>query len=277
MGNAPAMQCAQEFIDLLKPRLLICVGIGGSLNRKDIRLGDVAVSRWVKDISDAAKVEDKDDTYIIKMVGRSFHGDERLVSILENLSPEDYRDWRITCAERMRLCALSDTQKRIGSDWPRVHVKGFASGFVLASDRFQVTETDRELGIAETEGAGVGRAAERQRTPFLIVRGVSDYADPKKSALEKNSRNIFRSLSAANALSFALHILALPAIGAYVSGLVRREGFVAWPVATAQPQEARKFISAIVSNSQTPTSKPYHLRFVYPYDMRRITRIVSAL
>ena len=56
MGNAPALQCTKDFIDFLRPQLVICTEIGGSLKPQDLGLGDIAVSRYVKDISDAAKV-----------------------------------------------------------------------------------------------------------------------------------------------------------------------------------------------------------------------------
>jgi len=255
MGNAPALQCTRDVIDALNPRIVICTGIGGSLHSGDLQLGDVAVSRWIKDIADAGKVEDTPDTYAIKTVARPFPSDESIIGIIENLPRAELQVWRDQCAASMATLAPASEVKR-DSGWPRVQIRGFASGFVIASDRFRLTSSDRELAVAETEGAGVGRAA-RNRVPFVVIRGISDYADPHKRELETETKNIWRSIAAANALSFALFIINLPAVRTRVLQLAGGQGFVAWPVSKIRRNEARSLVKGILDRKKAPSDKLY--------------------
>tara|TARA_A100001391_G_scaffold71088_1_gene45411 strand:+ start:54 stop:428 length:375 start_codon:yes stop_codon:yes gene_type:complete len=55
MGQDDAHDAAQEAIERFNPDMIICVGIGGGLDG-DLKIGDIAVSQEVVDISQNMKV-----------------------------------------------------------------------------------------------------------------------------------------------------------------------------------------------------------------------------
>ena len=56
MGNQPALEQTTNAINIVNPKAVFCIGLGGSLHPKDLKLGDVAISRAVSEIADAAKI-----------------------------------------------------------------------------------------------------------------------------------------------------------------------------------------------------------------------------
>ena len=64
--------------------------------------------------------------------------------------------------------------------WPNIVPGHMASGVVIASDSLDISETNREFKVIETEGYGVGKACDRFGVPFVVLRGISDFADGAK-------------------------------------------------------------------------------------------------
>jgi len=54
----------------------------------------------------------------------------------------------------------------------------------------------------ETESGGIFEESTVRRLPAITIRGISDYADLHKNALENSSRGLVRHIAAANAASF---------------------------------------------------------------------------
>lgn len=85
--------------------------------------------------------------------------------------------------------------------WPNVMAGHMASGVVVGSDTFDIADTNREFKVVETEGYGVGKACERFGVPFIVLRGISDFADAEKRDTP------FRQVCAFNAFSYLKHYL----------------------------------------------------------------------
>lgn len=223
MGNEPALVTAIDCINQLQPNLLICAGIGGSLTN-DLLLGDVAVARSVKGISDCSKIVDRGAKGVeLHLSDRGFRPADELVEQCAQLAiswPEGFKSWQDQCALHMKdtlrlepSTALSTSgtaaPAHIARPRPELKSTDFASGFVVAADNFHIRSTSRETGIVETEGAGIGRACQRRgrKVPFLILRGVSDFADSRKTLLEAMSKDAWRDYAKYSVYSFVQTIL----------------------------------------------------------------------
>lgn len=209
MGNGPALSRTNEILRYIKPRLIVCIGIGGSVS-DDLLLGDVALCSTVSDIIDASKITDTSHSYELRTVSRSFSVSNALRNYLVNfrfIRQTYFAQWQKQCDDKrgdilksIPLSSLTDSNSR---SLPYLHTCHFASGIVLASNRFNIKAGDRELKVIETEGAGVARACceNEYPAPFLIIRGISDFADTRKTALEAKSNGQWRALAAHNAFS----------------------------------------------------------------------------
>jgi nucleoside phosphorylase len=81
------------------------------------------------------------------------------------------------------------------------------SGEKLVDDtsfRKQLRKAESEAVGGEMEGAGVAAAANREKTPWIVVKGVSDFADGKKK-VKKRER---QARAARNAADLVLEVLA---------------------------------------------------------------------
>ena len=80
---------------------------------------------------------------------------------------------------------------------------------VVASDTFSDTlkSLDRNVLVVETESAGVFEIAKHFYIPVITVRGVSDFADNKKTQFEVQSKNVVRSIAAMNAAYYIYYQL----------------------------------------------------------------------
>lgn len=66
---------------------------------------------------------------------------------------------------------------------PKIHIGTIASGNMLLRDALYRDHLNKKLGVIcyEMEGAGVAIAAHQFRMTYIIVRGVTDYADGTKA------------------------------------------------------------------------------------------------
>jgi nucleoside phosphorylase len=236
MGNGPAMETALLAGTQLRARSVLCAGIGGSLRSDDLRLGEIAVSRRVFDIADAAKLKDRGRSYELLTVSRPLMPTPKIVALaqsIETLDPSGFKEWKQGCQARLVQKGMQPPD----SDWPRVECCDFATGLVVASDNFDLTSTNRELKVIETEASGIGRAAGFLASPFAVIRGISDYADRNKGSLQKDSKNAWRNVAAHNALEFALLLGRQPE---YLESLpARRKFFILPRAATIDSDSAR--------------------------------------
>jgi nucleoside phosphorylase len=223
MTEAPVQSAVTDAIRLWRPATTMLVGIAGSLDAKEIRLGDVIVPRRVFGYTEAkAAVVDKKERVRYRPTGHQL--DCELSTLARAISMDHAKHWRET-ARRAGLRMPKLRPKLLteeGTAGPRLHLGNndcLASGnIVIASRRaakelLQIFGDDigRTLRAVEMEAKGLCEALDRVRPapPALVVRGISDYADEKKAALEKTSKDGWRRYAAQNAARFLLLLMKL--------------------------------------------------------------------
>lgn len=192
-GNGEAQDAARDFIEDLRPALLLVVGIAGGVPSDDFTLGDVVLSTRVNDYCVAARKEGEEPSY--NLGGGPI--EKKLAAGISMLHArvKDLGDWSQGLPERP---AVSWTRRGAlyGPEaWRRDvrrtldrHFAGggartpvFTTGIIASSDTlvkdpkilFPWIQTARHLLAIEMESAGVFRAA-RDRCPMLAIRGISD-------------------------------------------------------------------------------------------------------
>lgn len=230
-GTDHAYDAVSRAVPKTEPNLVICLGIAGSLS-SDMKIGDVAVSSEVIDISQNMKITE------IPVVPRRARPTKRKVptrrpattkTVIE-LSPKvvsvppelaaSFRfarshpalksrlaKWVIAASERRAGLADTITDSDLSAELeldPATEIGPIISGPVVASGAFRETlkKIDRKVLCVETESAGVFRAANGSKVPSVTIRGISDHADLNKNALERTTKLAARQLAMDNALAY---------------------------------------------------------------------------
>lgn len=213
MGPVPAAAVSSVLIEKWKPRYVVLVGIGGSLS-KDVHLGDVVVATQVDSYLDSGKAIDDEGAFELLPSGAVFRADRKLVSLVRNLEftqPAVFGEWQRRCRDgyegNHNLAATGSLMRET-----QLHDGFIASGPIVgASDAFRrwLLRRDRAYKAVEMEGAGVLWAAEQAWQPprTLVVRGISDRADPNKAELDDVGRGAIRAWAMQNAVAFVWALL----------------------------------------------------------------------
>jgi nucleoside phosphorylase len=99
------------------------------------------------------------------------------------------------------------------SNIPKIHTGHIASGPIVgAADQFVQwlkKRRDRKFLALEMESAGVLNAAHKRAVNSLIIRGISDYSDERKTKLDELGRGALRRYAMNNALALMWVLLDL--------------------------------------------------------------------
>jgi len=204
MGNSYAAVATLQVLNRWSPRALILVGIaGGNRNVEHLRLGDVLVATSIH-AYEYQKIEPvcPDGRRVPKREPRMYSCSLNLVRCAGHV--------QVCMNERAESAELSDDQ-RMEQGIPRVFIDVLASGSkLIADDEFiqqELVNQDRKIIGMEMEGEGVMVAAEAHfpRPDVLVVKGVSDYADPA-SRIGPN-RDVYRKRACDAAGEFVIECL----------------------------------------------------------------------
>ena len=228
MGNAAARDACNFVFNQFTVGLVICYGIAGGI-KKDLKLGDVCVSHEILDLSDQFKIEDDMGALAIapspKHLGVDINICSRFAFMCEHPMYADLREgWKEDCLEYALTVETDhpDTfesfKKHLRED-VRVFFGSIVSYAVIASDSFVDTlkSIDRNILAVETESAGVFEVAKHNESSVVCIRGVSDYADSKKSQLEMESKDLVRAIAAMNAALYIQYQLRCAALSGFLS------------------------------------------------------------
>ncbi|QNP70103.1 5'-methylthioadenosine/S-adenosylhomocysteine nucleosidase [Streptomyces roseirectus] len=170
---------AKQIINELAPEALLFVGVAGGL-KDDLQLGDVVVATKVYAVQGGKLTPEGHQER-----PESWHGSHRLVqaarSALRELRP-DVRGHRkpIACGDVVLTDPDSDFAARLKRSYNDAHA-------------------------IEMEGSGVAHAAHLSRQlDALVIRGISDFADPGKSAADSSGS---QELAAGQAAKVAIAVL----------------------------------------------------------------------
>ncbi len=207
MGIGAASWFTTTVLNQWRPKHVLLLGIAGSIVGEELPLGDVIVPEEVFGY-DKAKVEGRKPRYNYRKTSHQV-GALLLdrVRAFRN-SAKDYHHWQEACLKS----AKEEGIKRIKKP-PEIHFDITASGiYVVTSKTFARAikdQIDSRVCAVEMEGKGLFDAIHNSgnRTDGLMIRGISDYADTRKTSLEKISKNAWRRYAAGNVARLVKTIL----------------------------------------------------------------------
>jgi adenosylhomocysteine nucleosidase len=155
IGKVFAAMCAQAMIITFAPHIIINTGVGGAL-KKGIAIADIVVGeRLVQHDMDTSPIGDPKG--LISGINKIFfEGDRNGIELLSRLG------------EELSL---------------PVKVGAIASGDKFVADKETKSFIVSEFGcdVCEMEGASIAQVAYVNKTPFIVIRAVSDSADEGSS------------------------------------------------------------------------------------------------
>jgi nucleoside phosphorylase len=199
-GLGASMQTITKALAALTPGAVIMVGIAFGVNETKQAIGDVLVSEGLR-------------LYDLQRVGTK---GRRLEIILRGDRPHA-STWLL---DRCRAAELSWKATTLSpSDGERARVRGGGSGteatvrfgLVLSGEKLvdnldfreQLRALEPEAIGGEMEGAGLYVACHEEKTDWILVKAICDWADGHKNR-NKSER---QALAARNAARFVLHLL----------------------------------------------------------------------
>jgi nucleoside phosphorylase len=215
MGPAKAALLTEKLRTRWRVRVLVNVGIAGALD-DDVRLGDVVAGSVADNYLERAKAVDAPggDGFAFDLAGEPFRSTRALVDAcahLEFAHPDLFAEWRQACQAFLNgLPAEQLAALRAAGFLAALPI--FAHGHVAcgpsvgASVVFKrwLKKRDRSYLTLDMESGGVLMAVyEAARvTEGLVLRGVSDFADERKTELDRIGRGELRRSAMHNALQF---------------------------------------------------------------------------
>lgn len=193
LGLLNAYSAAHRIISDIRPGLVVMTGIAGSLS-DDAQLGDAVIASAVVHYLAEAKVVDKGRSdFKLHLDGQAIPMDPRLTETVRRFIDELYQNrvsWRdlpVPFEQIDYLSAAARSERRNRTNLPRILFGKIASGDIACgSKNFQrvLINKDRKFLAIDMESAGVAAAATDEGLPWFFVRGISDYSDEAKSALD---------------------------------------------------------------------------------------------
>ena len=190
MGNLSSQHAASYFIKEFNPHFIILVGICGGLINPDLKLGDIIVTN---------KVIYYEPSKVSK--GVNFPRYEKyFIDDNENITPifsyaKEISDGGWDAKSKIRMDYPGDNEKRYR---PKVHHGVIMSGEKVIADTEYAAELrnmhEDSISI-EMEAAGIAFACQNTNVDFLVIKGVSDFADDRKC--DGPSRDFARNSAAA--------------------------------------------------------------------------------
>ena len=214
MGTTDSGAATQKILNQYHPRLLVSMGIAGRLDT-DLMLGDVVVANEVAEFQAASKATQKGQTIQMKYSGKHwavpFKVYNPITQFRKNFSGL-HRSWQSQVQSYKEEQGFTPEVSSSVRERPKYFVGHIASGNTVAASETYTVELlglDRKFLAIEMEAAGVVTAATRQDDPypFLIIRGISDYAHQDKGETDSIGGGIYRQYAMYSAVSFFLHLL----------------------------------------------------------------------
>ncbi|MBN1460618.1 MAG: hypothetical protein JXA57_13875 [Armatimonadetes bacterium] len=161
-GNSLSYAITEKLISRYKPNLAVLFGIAAGIPN-NAGVGDVIVAKSVWDMRKSAITQ--------RGKQRSFEFEpSQLDSLPKQRLPFSVRGLRD------RLASTADSGVRVHDD-----LLCGSSDHKVRDDEYMeaASNTHRKLGCLEMEGAGFAEACRKARTPFLVIKAVSDHGEPE--------------------------------------------------------------------------------------------------
>ncbi len=221
MGEQQAIRVTERLIALWHPGSIVVVGITGGVH-DDLRVGDVHVpSQAVEYIQDAKAVATVSGGFAIVPGAPAYHADFALLGAVRRFEfghRDAHQRW-IHDGRADFAALIPDAPSRarlVAKNLVRSEVRLLADGHVAtgpvvgAAAAFcaWIRSHDRNVKSLEMESAAVLLAAQTRHDPkrAIAIRGISDFGDKRKQALDRIGEGSLRQYAMRNAvrLLFAL-------------------------------------------------------------------------
>lgn len=231
MGTNRTGVIVEKMLSRWNPSVVVVVGIAGGIHA-DVRLGDVIVASEVNNYIEGAKVADTKSGVSFHRGSDTFKTKHVLLERVRNFEfthRASFLKWEASCAARNRSLG-SEVDPLRNSDLlrekPSQKEGHLASGPVVVTSRSfaaWIREGDRAcLGI-EMEAAGLMIAAhmDPSQRDAVVIRGVSDFGDDRKGALDKIGDGRLRRYAMENATEFLWSLMEAGALPRGVDAIVQ--------------------------------------------------------
>lgn len=218
MGPQRAANLGSALVERFEPAALVVIGIAGSLSPW-IRLGDVLVPNEVFAWAENSAAVDGANGWELKASAKHIPSNAHLLNQVRQIDkkqPELYKKWKRRAKQRV--------QKKLGKDlYEKAVEKKITSPNpeLAAGDNFLATgptvgmsanfakwlkDQNRTANAMDMETAAAYDAAWTTIHParMLAIRGISDFADHRKSEVEQDYKGKFRDVCMLNATDFFL-------------------------------------------------------------------------
>ena len=222
MGITRAASVVSAVIDRSRCNDVVVLGIAGSLSN-DLQPGDVFIPGIVTEyLANSAAINDPETGQCIFQTSGNPHlTTPRLLDrfqLFKSTSKDHFENWMADCASRSDLVATKEIQTKMASAGfaMRSEIKLFvgdnkklASGPTVGKSEAFINflkSVDRKFVAIDMETAGVYDATTIRSIPprMLAIRGISDFADERKTLIEDGTKGQFRVIAVKNALSLLL-------------------------------------------------------------------------
>ena len=212
MGLAWAALFSHQAIKVWNPANVIQIGIAGSLVGDALPLGDVIIPDHVVGYQIGDVVE-RDGKFEYDFRRRGAPAGLSLVAEARGLARDvnEYQSWQ---KNAFKASAIEDDECWRMKN-PRAHIgekDWLASGnFVVKSKQFakEIRDIDDQVRAVEMEAMGLLDALRPIEHPprALLIRGISDYADPDKAHQDKSTGGKFRRAAMRSATQFMFDLV----------------------------------------------------------------------
>ena len=215
MGPAAMGDLSRSILERFKPRLICVIGIAGGLE-KSLRLGDVLVADQADDYLHTAKaVSSGDDGFDFQLSGEAFPTHSACIATLRNWSntaKAAFEKWQEEGGGELDADTVPENLRFQVGFRPSISIGHIATGNVVgAASEFtrMLQRRDRKLAALEMESSGMLSAVHKHRpeTMTLVLRGISDFADERKSDFDGIGHGQFRRAAMRNATRLLLAAL----------------------------------------------------------------------
>jgi nucleoside phosphorylase len=196
-GNTDSQDAANALLHDLEPRFLLVVGIAGGVPHSEFSLGDVVVSSRIVDFSVETVMRDEKREYALGAGPLHPDAAKLAADVSAMVADGELGEW--SSPEAIKLdrpqVDLSDDRFYGPDDWMesarkklRRHFAGkpraplAVTGAIASSDRLMKdaetmsvwSKIARQVVAVEMESAGIYKATQGAKVPFLAIRGISD-------------------------------------------------------------------------------------------------------
>ncbi len=222
MNPAPAALHTERLISRWDPRTVVMLGIAAGMH-PDVKAGDVVIASQVDDYLASAKAQPGGGpgSFEFSLGGSVYQGDHDFITRVRNLEFAEraaFSRWSQLCGDflvqNVSQAILEELKRQsLVRSAPELLDAHLASGPVVGAARefsqWLREKRDRNLKTLDMESAGLMAAAFKRVEPkrTLVIRGISDYGDERKTALDAAGEGVLRRYAMQNATQFLWTLL----------------------------------------------------------------------